>query len=90
MTWRNPPPSEEKKIMAIPGETTGGAALGECSECEMSMPLKVCFSPAGYFLGYWCDGCGPAGRETGYFGSKQEAEDALESFFADGILQKKR
>jgi len=76
--------------MAIPGETTGGAALGECSECGVSVPLEVCSSAAGYFLGYWCNACGPCGRETGYFGTEQEAKDALESFFADGILPKKR
>ena len=74
----------------LPGETTGGKETSECGECEVEMKLEVQKSAAGYWIGYWCSHCGPAGRETEYFGTAQEAEDALESFYADGILPKAR
>jgi hypothetical protein len=74
----------------LPGETTEGELTRSCTECSAELPLGVCKSPAGYFIGYWCNSCGPAGRETGYFGTDREANDALESYYADGILRLKR
>jgi len=74
----------------LAGETTGGQETSECAECKASLELAVCKSAAGYFIGYWCNAHGPCGRETEYFGTEQEAEDVLESFFADGFLRGKR
>ena len=70
-------------------ETTGGKETSKCPHCSEERELGVQRSAAGYWIGYWCN-CGPGGRETEYFGSHQEAEDALESFYADGILPKAR
>lgn len=50
----------------------------ECSECRTKLPLKVCQSAAGYYLGYWCPNHGPYSRESGYYGAKEEADKALE------------
>lgn len=41
------------------------------------MELDVQQSAAGYYLGTWCDFCGPYGRESGYFATHEEAEKAL-------------
>ena len=48
-----------------------------CSECGAVLPLMVCSSAAGYYLGYFCDNCGPYSRESGYYRTRQEAENAL-------------
>jgi hypothetical protein len=32
---------------------------------------------AGYYVGFWCDRCGPYSRESGYYQSREEAEKAL-------------
>jgi hypothetical protein len=32
---------------------------------------------AGYYVGFWCDRCGPYSRESGYYRSYEEAEKAL-------------
>lgn len=47
-----------------------------CEDCAQSLETRVCMSAAGYYLGSWCN-CGPYSRESGYFGSKQEAEVCL-------------
>lgn len=61
--------------MAIPGELKGINGC-ECI-CGAELPLKVCQSAAGYYLGYFCNRCGPYSRESGYFGTPEEAEAAL-------------
>jgi len=48
-----------------------------CVECNATLPLKVCQSYAGYYLGYWCNECGPYSRASGYFQTSQQAEEAL-------------
>lgn len=62
--------------MALPGELKG---LGGCTcmDCGSHMKLDVQLSGAGYYLGYWCRQCGPYSRETGYFATKEDAQDAL-------------
>lgn len=59
----------------LPGETSGfgGAA---CS-CGRRLELQVCRSAAGYYLGYFCPECGPWSRETGYYRTREEAEEEL-------------
>jgi len=63
--------------MTIPGEIVGFHAEIRCF-CRQHIPLRVCFSNAGYYLGYFCDRCGPYSRETGYYATREEAEKDLE------------
>ena len=69
--------NEEKVEEALHGEISGGKEEITCSECGRKLPLQVCKSGAGYYYGYACPNCGPYGRESGYFGSKEEAEAAM-------------
>ena len=57
--------------MALPGEITGGTLSTKCSECGRDLPLKVCSSGAGHYLGYYCPECGPYGRESSYMSAEQ-------------------
>lgn len=58
--------------MALPGECTGGKSTTECM-CGRLLPIRVCHSGAGYYIGYVCGDCGPYGRESSYFKSKELA-----------------
>jgi len=62
----------------IPGECKG--LEGHTCECGFKMELEVLSTPAGYYLGYMCDECGPYSRETGYYKTKEEAEEELVSY----------
>ena len=44
--------------MAIEGELNGINGT-TCVDCKSKLPLKVCMSAAGYYLGYFCNCCGP-------------------------------
>ena len=57
--------------MALPGEIMGGTLSTKCSECGSNLPLKVCSSGAGYYLGYMCPECGPYSRESSYMSEEQ-------------------
>lgn len=59
----------------LPGETIRSGAAGVC--CGNKLELRVMCSGAGYYLGTICPGCGPYSRETEYYRSKTEAEEAL-------------
>ena len=48
-----------------------------CIECGAELSIKVCVSAAGYYIGFFCPNCGPHSRESGYYGSREEAEMAL-------------
>ena len=48
----------------------------KCSTCGEEMPLKVCQSAAGWYVGRWCS-CGPHSRESGYFPTEEAAGIAL-------------
>lgn len=61
------------------GETIAGGADDKCTECGAALPLGVCSSAAGYYVGTWCDTCGPYSRESGYYKTRDEAERALAS-----------
>ena len=61
----------------LPGETSGRAPSVTC-ECGEVLPLAVCHSAAGHYLGYGCGSCGPYGRETSYYMSFEEANTDLE------------
>ncbi len=63
--------------MALNGETIGENKT-ICMDCGKELKLQVCFSTA-FYLGFWCNCCGPYSRESGYFSTEGEALDALDS-----------
>jgi len=54
----------------------------KCSDCGRELPLKVCHSAAGYYVGRWCGQCGPYSREGGYFTTEEAAGIALRARMA--------
>ena len=69
--------------MALPGEITGGKKEIMCSDCSTKLPLRVCKSAAGWYIGYFCPNCGPYGRESSYYPSEGSAQIALEMELVD-------
>lgn len=63
--------------MAVEGELKGLKGI-KCEDCGATLPLQVCHSAAGYYLGYYCNQCGPYSRETDYFVTSKEANTELE------------
>lgn len=50
-----------------------------CPDCETPMPVQVCQSAAGYYIGRWCDYCGPWERlSMSYWPTRDEAQRALD------------
>ena len=65
--------------MVIEGvETTGGRRVTLCSGCRAPLFLQVLESAGGYYIGYRCHKCGPAGRESDYYNTRLEAQDAMD------------
>ena len=62
--------------MTLPGECVRDIET-TCVECGAHLEIQVCKSMAGYYVGFWCDCCGPYSRESGYYRSYEEAEKAL-------------
>lgn len=71
--------------MALDGETI---LLGAPDTCDgegfmphepQKMVFQICQSAAGFFVGTECDYCGPYTRESGYYGTYDEAELAFQS-----------
>jgi hypothetical protein len=57
----------------MPGETVGSEyRTYTCNDCHTKMELEILNTPAGHYLGYWCD-CGPYSRETDYM-TRDDAE----------------
>jgi len=71
--------------MVMPGETLGYNESITCT-CGKVLPLKVCHTGAGYYLGYWCDWCGPVSRESNYFHFIEDAERTLSLFENNGVV----
>lgn len=61
----------------FPGETIATGASPTCSDCGVTPKLQVCSSPAGYYIGTYCD-CGPYSRETAYYRTRDEAQADLD------------
>lgn len=64
--------------MALPGECVN-SVMTACSVCGTELHIKVCVSAAGFYIGFSCPNCGPYSRESGYFPSREEADQALSS-----------
>lgn len=61
--------------MALEGEIN---AVERCPDCGGPMPIQVCLSGAGYYIGQWCDQCGPYNRLSYYYYPTREyAQRAL-------------
>jgi hypothetical protein len=64
--------------MTMPGETVD-AEETICCECKEVLKIGVYRSAAGYYIGFFCPNDGPYSRESGYYGSREEAEKDLEA-----------
>ena len=65
--------------MVLPGETVATGAPMACLDCKKALKVRVCKSAAGYYVGFLCPDCGPHSRESGYYKTEKEAEEALYS-----------
>lgn len=54
---------------------------GSCF-CGEKLICGVYHSAAGYYIGYWCNKCGPYSRETEYFSSMKSANDWFENYYS--------
>lgn len=51
-----------------------------CPDCNRDMPVKVCMSGAGYYIGQSCNMCGPFNRLSyDYYRTREEAQKLLET-----------
>ena len=64
--------------MALPKETIHLGADPHCPDCNRHLPLQVLLSGAGYYVGTQCC-CGPYTRESHYYASRTEAQQALDT-----------
>jgi len=64
--------------MTLPGETLTTGASPTCLDCGETVTLDVHSTPAGYYVGTWCN-CGPYSRESVYYASREQAEADLRS-----------
>jgi len=61
----------------LPGETVHSGAQQTCFTCGDFLPFKVLKSPAGWYIGCWCDHHGPHSRETMYYANRLDTERDL-------------
>lgn len=67
------------------GETVASGAPMKCKDGFAGKPCpgadgpKVLRSGGGWYIGFWCNLCGPYSRESGYYGSEPEAAAALQA-----------
>jgi hypothetical protein len=62
--------------MTLPGECVNDTKT-TCHECGTGLTIDIQQSAAGYYVGFFCQECGPYSRESGYYRSYEEAEKAL-------------
>jgi hypothetical protein len=66
--------------MVLKGEILGTEARKRCPGCHKSWAeCGVGYSAAGFYIGYWCCYCGPVSRESSYYPTCEDAEEALRS-----------
>lgn len=65
--------------MTLKGETIGTGAPSTCPDCGVKLELQVLHSGAGYYIGTFCN-CGPYSRESGYYGTREQAQADLQTF----------
>jgi hypothetical protein len=64
--------------MTVPGECVNDTRT-TCFDCQTELHIQVLRSAAGFYIGFFCPRCGPYSRESGYYRSREEAENALNS-----------
>ena len=62
--------------MTLPGECVNDIKT-TCHECGTELNIDIQKSAAGYYVGFFCNECGPYSRESGYYRSYEEAENDL-------------
>jgi len=62
----------------LPGETIASGASPTCPECGVSVRMGIYHSPAGYYIGTYCN-CGPYSRETGYYPTREKAQEVFDN-----------
>jgi hypothetical protein len=62
--------------MTIEGEKKGTYGC-QCTGCGTRMELQVLSSAGGFYLGYFCNRCGPYSRESHYMKTFEECKHAL-------------
>ena len=62
--------------MALDGEL-GVAEM--CPDCGTLLPVVVCRSGAGYYIGQHCSQCGPYNRLSYYYPTRADAAKALKN-----------
>jgi hypothetical protein len=62
--------------MTLPGECVNDTKT-TCHECGSELTIDIQKSAAGYYIGFFCQECGPYSRESGYYRSYEDAEKAL-------------
>lgn len=56
----------------------------QCLDCQSVLPIKICQSRAGFYIGTDCDQCGKAhNRFSGYTRHREIAERVLQAFLAN-------
>lgn len=63
--------------MALEGEFHPDLNPIECEDCKASLPLQVLMSGGGYYIGRFCENCGPYERCSDYFPSREAADSEL-------------
>jgi hypothetical protein len=65
--------------MVIEGETIATGAPPDCGgpDCSVTGPRMI-RSAAGWYIGFHCNACGPYSRESGYYRTPDEAQQALD------------
>ena len=57
--------------------------VAKCMDCGSEIPLMVCKSAAGFYLGQWCPQCGPYDRHSGYYPTREMADKLLEEWIEE-------
>ncbi len=64
--------------MVMPKETILLGGERTCPDCGVTPEIGVYHSPAGYYVGTYCN-CGPYSRESGYYKTQSLALAALQN-----------
>ena len=72
--------------MVAPNETIGTGAPKKCEDCGTTLVPRVMFTCA-YYIGTTCQ-CGPYSRESEYFKTREQADQALAPFSDPGFAKR--
>ncbi len=50
-----------------------------CMSCQSDLAIGVYQSAAGFYIGFFCNECGPYSRESGYYPTREKAQEALDT-----------